>query len=167
MPDLSSHPNVYETCLRVLADRGWRASLSPRDVDEDDIWRATKGDVELWADNPIELLGLVGVWEARWPGEYVPWWWTRGNTGPSLWEQARDEADAENQARIDKLEALRRDDPAAWEARIRCVVTEYGDLRNAASILEIPRSALRRLVDEDPRLADLRGAPDDPRGLRR
>ena len=156
MPDLSSHPNVYETCLRVIADRGWRIAARLGDDDESMGWEAARDDVVLWADNPIELLGLVGVWEARWPGAYEPWWWTRGNVGPSLWERARDEAEAEQQARIDRLEALRRDAPADWEAAIRRAIEDYGDVYNAACVLEIPSSALRRFL-EDPRLADLRG----------
>jgi hypothetical protein len=166
VPDLSSHPNVYESCLRVLEQRGWRVATTLGEDDESDGWRVTREDVELWADNPIELLGLVGVWEARWPGVYEPWWWTRGNIGPSVWERARDEAEADEEARIERYEALRRDDPAAWEAKIRGTIEEYGDLHNAATILEIPRAALRRFL-EDPRLADLRSAPADPGAYRR
>ncbi len=161
MPDLASHPNVYNTCLQVLAERGFRATISPGDEEAQDSWVASREGVELWADNPIELLGLVAVWEARWPGAYEPWWWSRGNTGPSLWEQARDEAEAEQAERIARFEAPRRADPDAWAARIRATIAEYGDLLNAASILEIPRSALRRFLD-DPRLADLRSTPEEP-----
>ena len=166
MPDLSSHPNVYESCLRVLEDRGWRIVIAPGEDDEGDGWRALRGEVELWADNPIELLGLVGVWEARWPGEYEPWWWTRGNTGPSVSERVLDEAEADEAAQIERYEAQRRDDPDAWEAKIRGTIVAYGDLYNSAEVLEIPRAALRRFL-EDPRLADLQDAPADPSAYRR
>lgn len=165
MSNLSSHPNVYETCLQLLADKGWRIATNLSDQDAPDSWVGLRGDVELWADNPIELLGLVAVWEARWPGQYEAWWWIRGNTGPSLWERARDQAQGEQKARIERLEGLRRDDPVVWGKKIRHAIEEYGDLLNASAMLEIPRTLLRELL-QSPELADLRDTPDDPSVIR-
>ncbi len=89
-----------------------------------------------------------------------------GGWRPRSVKTTRDEAEADEEARIERYEALRRDDPVAWEAKIRGTIEEYGDLHNAATILEIPRAALRRFL-EDPRLADLRSAPADPGAYRR
>ena len=79
MAALSSHANVFNTCLRILRTRGWVLAL---DGEEDaDLaacsWRAEKGGYDLHADNPIELLGLATIYDVRAPREPPrPYWWT-------------------------------------------------------------------------------------------
>jgi hypothetical protein len=169
MATLGSHPNVYETCLRMLVDRGWRITVAFGDEDEDEChsrsWAALRNagdeDIRLCADNPIELLGLVNIWEARWPGTYAPWWWRQDIAGSSLQQQIDDEAERELQLRIDRFEAWREADSAGWEAVIRSTIKEYGDLSNSAAILNIPRTVLRCAL-ERPELNDLRNIRRDP-----
>jgi len=74
MPALSSHANIYNTCLRILQERGYTLSL--KESDDDYIWIAAKGEYDFWADNPIELLGLASIYEYHAPtDDPVPYWW--------------------------------------------------------------------------------------------
>ncbi len=78
MPALSSHLNVWNTCLRILRERGWNLGIegeTEADLSEC-LWSAHKSGYELWGDNPIELLGLAAVYEHHAPtGPQDPYWW--------------------------------------------------------------------------------------------
>ena len=71
MPDLSSYLNVYNTALVVLERKGWTLR---RDKVCDD-WYATKDGWEFLADNPMELLGLVSIYEHHAPKKKAEYWW--------------------------------------------------------------------------------------------
>ena len=71
MPSLSSYPNVYNTCLVILQRRGFTLSCAQND----DQWFAEKGGLNFQADNPIELLGLIGVYEEIKPITASEYWW--------------------------------------------------------------------------------------------
>ncbi len=81
---LASHLNVYNTCLRILAERGYALRVSGEVKEEgqfptDCLWIAEKDDFYFCADNPIELLGLVAVRDHLQPEEDVSYWWrTKG-----------------------------------------------------------------------------------------
>ena len=38
-------------------------------------WYADKNGISLYADNPIELLGLARIYEHHQPKEDTPYWW--------------------------------------------------------------------------------------------
>ncbi len=71
MPDLSSHLNVYNTALVILERKGWSLSFDkPRDV-----WFAKRDGWELLADDPMQLLGLVRIYEHHSPNTKQEYWW--------------------------------------------------------------------------------------------
>ena len=77
---LASHANVYGTCLRILRSRGF--DLEVRGDPEPDgsypvekHWIARKGGFYFCGDNPVELLGLVAVFDHVQPATDRPYWW--------------------------------------------------------------------------------------------
>ena len=68
---LSSYPNVYNTCLIILQRRGFklRCELPAEN------WIAEKSGFTFLADNPIELLGLVGIHDELRPESDTDDWW--------------------------------------------------------------------------------------------
>lgn len=81
MSRLSAHANVYNTCLRLIREKGYHLSLEG-DTDKDGIiipesliWTAEKGEYDFLAHNPIELLGLVSIHEKIQPTSSEPYWW--------------------------------------------------------------------------------------------
>ena len=81
MSRLSSNANVYNTCLRIIREKGYGLNLSG-ELDEDEmiipesmLWSAEKGEYDFLADNPIELLGLVAIHEKINPQEDKSYWW--------------------------------------------------------------------------------------------
>jgi hypothetical protein len=92
---LSSHINVWNTCLRILRQRGFALRVDgdarpdgcyPTDAD----WMAEKDDFYFCADNPIELLGLVAVHDHVKPREDVPCWWQVD--GPDIYTELMEAA---------------------------------------------------------------------------
>ena len=71
MPDLSSYLNVYNTALVVLDRKGW----SLRFEKAQDRWYAKKDEWEFLADDPMQLLGLVAIFENRAPKKKEEYWW--------------------------------------------------------------------------------------------
>jgi hypothetical protein len=71
MADLSAYLNVYNTALVVIERKGWslRFEKSP------ERWFAKKGDWELLADDPMQLLGLVAIHEHHSPKAKAEYWW--------------------------------------------------------------------------------------------
>jgi hypothetical protein len=83
---LFSYPNVWNTCLLILRERGYRLYLLG---DPDELgtisrcsWNAEKDGMKLRADNPIELLGLAGIHDYHRPSKDTPYWWRVA--GPSI-----------------------------------------------------------------------------------
>jgi hypothetical protein len=76
---LFSYPNVWNTCLLILRERGYHLYLTG-DPDEAGTssrcaWNAEKNGIKLRGASPIELLGLAGVYEYHRPGRESPYWW--------------------------------------------------------------------------------------------
>jgi len=71
MPDLSSYPNVYNTCLVLIERRGFKLSYDR----VADAWYAAKDGFTLRADNPSELLGIVTIFEELKPNTHDEYWW--------------------------------------------------------------------------------------------
>jgi hypothetical protein len=77
---LSSHINVWNTCLRILRQRGFALRVEGEARADgchptDALWIAEKDGFFFCGDNPIELLGLVAVHDRVRPGEDLPYWW--------------------------------------------------------------------------------------------
>lgn len=115
---LSSHVNVFNTCLRILAEKGyavrvevsdeWRSRRTeaeqfaliamfapPGEMEQGrglnrHLWFAEKDGFYFCADNPIELLGLVAVRDHMKPAEDVSYWWR--TDGPDLHAEFLDQA---------------------------------------------------------------------------
>ncbi len=157
MPSLSSHANVFETCLQILARRGYELSFEWPEEDEQShgAFTAARDGFSFLADNPIELLGLVTVHDDVRPTTQEPYWWSAKTDGSRVWDRLRVEATAREEARHATLEALRVRDASAWAREVRAAFDQGGDLRNAATLLGVTRAELRRML-EDPRLEDLR-----------
>ena len=91
---LSSNANVYNTCLRILRQRGYALRLDyGADVGEEyesPLWIAEKDGFRFMADNAIELLGLTAVFEFVKPKKNEPYWWSV--EGPDIWDELRGDA---------------------------------------------------------------------------
>lgn len=93
---LTSYPNVWNSCLIVLREQGFKLQLlgepGPHRLWDYCLWRATIGDFVLTASNPIELLGLATIYERQ--NEKQPqhprdnWWRV---DGPDLASELLDE----------------------------------------------------------------------------
>ena len=73
-----SYHNVWNTCLFILRERGYRLFLVGRDAPEllsQCTWNAERAGMKLRADNPIELLGLAAVHDYHQPTADIPYWW--------------------------------------------------------------------------------------------
>jgi hypothetical protein len=96
---LGSHVNVYNTCLRILRARGFELEVSGEPEPDGSYpvvcqWIARKGDFYFCGDNPIELLGLVAVYDYVRPDEDRPYWWTV--EGSDLWSELMEAAFPDN-----------------------------------------------------------------------
>lgn len=77
---LTSHLNVWNTCLHILRKRGFALRVDGELMPDgcypiQAIWIAEKGIFYFSADNPIELIGLVAVHDHVQPSADVPYWW--------------------------------------------------------------------------------------------
>ena len=64
MPALGDNLNVWNTCLAILRERGYTLSLEADDPNADlakCFWVAEKDGYDLWASDPIQLLGLASI----------------------------------------------------------------------------------------------------------
>ncbi|WP_266156936.1 hypothetical protein [Dyella silvatica] len=92
---LGSHANVFNACLRILRDRGFKLKIEG-EIDSDlcyptnALWTAEKNGFRFTGDNPIELLGLVGIYDHLKPDENRPYWWRV--EGPDVWDELMSEA---------------------------------------------------------------------------
>lgn len=77
---LGSHLNVYNTCLHILQSRGFELEVSGEPAPDNSypascLWIARRGDFHFCGDNPIELIGLVAIYDHLQPSEDIPYWW--------------------------------------------------------------------------------------------
>lgn len=84
---LGSCGNVNNTCLIILKNKGFDITIDG-DLNDDEyptdaLWIAEKDGFKFMADNPIELLGLVGIYEYKKPKEDIPYWWLIKE--PDIW----------------------------------------------------------------------------------
>src|SRR5262245_21807180 len=71
MPALSEYPNVFNTALLVIQQKGFRVWL-----DKADEWYGAERDGwEFKATSPIALLGLIAIFEHHQPKQFREYWW--------------------------------------------------------------------------------------------
>ena len=61
---VSAGNTIVPACL-VIRDKGYIISKDDGPGVSEETWRATKDDIELVAEDPLSLLGLVAMYEAR------------------------------------------------------------------------------------------------------
>jgi hypothetical protein len=93
-PRLFSYPNVWNSCLLLARAMGFSLRLVGHPDQDGSIshcsWRATREDgTELTAANPIELAGLIALYNHHWPQRNEEYWW-RIN-GPDLLKELREQ----------------------------------------------------------------------------
>jgi hypothetical protein len=79
-PKLFSYRNVWNSCLLLARSKGFSLQLVGHPDERESTswcrWRATKEDgTELTADNPIELAGLIALYEHHRPAQGQDYWW--------------------------------------------------------------------------------------------
>lgn len=86
MASLSSALNVYNTCLLILRRRGYE--LWTKEINKEIIWFAKKNEYDFAAYSPIELLGLVSIYEYQKPETSSKgYWWKVEGENDELLEQ--------------------------------------------------------------------------------
>jgi hypothetical protein len=71
MSDLSAYLNVYNAALVILERKGFSLRFDA----SREWWYAKKGDWEFLADDPMQLLGLVAIYERQSPTTKEEYWW--------------------------------------------------------------------------------------------
>ena len=71
MPALGAYANVDNTALVVLQRKGFRVWTD----DTESEWFAERDGWDFMADDPIQLLGLIAIFEFQQPTEFREYWW--------------------------------------------------------------------------------------------
>ncbi len=69
MPTLSEHSNVHNTALILLGRKGYQV------WEEQKLYFAEKDGWDFCADDPVQLLGLISIFDTLSPTEYSDYWW--------------------------------------------------------------------------------------------
>jgi hypothetical protein len=151
MATLNNHVNVWGTCLQILHRKGFRMRLElDADSDFEGTYVAEKDGLDFLADNPLELLGLVAIYEEVKPAAVPPYWWCVKGDGPDH-SRLLNEAGEKREAREKELAAMRELDPGKWIEMIRDVLDNSGSDSDAAGQLGITTEVMRKFL-EDPLL---------------
>ena len=91
-----AHVNIWNDCLHIVKSAGWELRIEPeRDEDDNPLtaprldqvtWIAEKGEFVLIGHTPVELLGLMALYDFRKPDQPTPYWWNIPNCG-DIWEE--------------------------------------------------------------------------------
>jgi len=93
---LASYTNVWNTCLRILRQRGYALRVTGEVDSEGSVipqtcnWIAEKDGFYFCGDNPIELLGLTAVRDFVQPHKDESYWWVVD--GDDIWKELYDSA---------------------------------------------------------------------------
>ena len=71
MPALSYYTNVHNTALVILQRKGYRVWTRR----EPELFCAEKDGWDFWADDPVQLLGLISIHEFHHPPAWREYWW--------------------------------------------------------------------------------------------
>jgi len=111
--------------------------------DDPHSYTAMLGDIDLVADNPIELLGLAAIHDVLRPSTHEPYWW-------------RIEAEEEELGISDQLlEAaitralweLRERDPARWQREVASALASVSESCTPAEALGVSEQELPRVLE--------------------
>lgn len=89
---LASHLNVFNSCLRILRAKGYELSVSGERTPDGGLpyeahWIAERDGFYFCGDNPIELLGLVAIYDHVQPAADEPYWWRVHDSDEDLWAE--------------------------------------------------------------------------------
>ena len=144
MAALSSHPNTWSTCLRILRQKGYRLSKHYDSFFDDEPgyhYRAEKDGYDFVADNPLELLGLTNIYEFVQPSDWKPYWWAIEG------EDIENELSTIGFERV--LDELRMKDPQHWETEIRKAIAEANEEASAAERLGVSEKYVKNILHDD------------------
>ena len=71
MPALSAYLNVWNTCLVILQNKGFRTWTD----EAENYFFAERDGWDFMADDPIQLLGLIAIFEHTNPTKREEYWW--------------------------------------------------------------------------------------------
>lgn len=71
MPALGAAANVLNTALVVIQRKGFHVWSDKTE----NYWYAEKDGWDFMADDPIQLLGLIAIFEHQKPTEFREYWW--------------------------------------------------------------------------------------------
>ena len=71
MPALSCHTNVHNTALVILQRKGYRVWTKQDGC----LICAEKDGWDFMADDPVQLLGVVAIYEFHQPSAHREYWW--------------------------------------------------------------------------------------------
>lgn len=71
MPALSYYSNVHNTALVILQRKGYRVWTEQ----DRDLICAEKDGWDFMADDAVQLLGLISIYEAQQPSAFREYWW--------------------------------------------------------------------------------------------
>lgn len=74
MSALGDAGNVQNTALSILSQKGYQIWQ-----DESGEYGAEKNGWDFYANSPVGLLGLIGIYEFKQPSQYSPDWWFQDN----------------------------------------------------------------------------------------
>lgn len=150
---LGDHPNVYITCIEILNQQGWKIELIPilyenEYGNKNGVYTqivAKRNEIEIYAEDPLRLLGLATIDQYHQPHNGEPYWWSIKS---DLLEQLEDEA-------LDKsfLEYKIRK-PNAWKEVIINAIEEYKKKPKTRieEIIGISLKLYEQILNENPEL---------------
>ena len=78
MPALGAFSNVWNTALHILRQKGYQVWTD----ETQDTWYAERDGWDYTGNDPIQLLGLVAIYESVAPTCFEPYWWLVNTPGP-------------------------------------------------------------------------------------
>jgi hypothetical protein len=75
MPNLSYYSNVHNTALVILQRKGYRVWTKPNAKGDGKWICAEKDGWDFLAGDPVQLLGIVSIFEFHQPSDCPDYWW--------------------------------------------------------------------------------------------
>ena len=145
--NLGDHPNVFSTCIEILNIQGWKIEIIPEPYEnEDKLYShiiATRNKTQIYAADPLKLLGLAAIDNFNQPHGEKPYWWSiKGN----LYEQLKDEA-------LEKsFLTFKKNNPDKWKNIIIKSIREHKNFNNVYEDIGISSKTFFKIIEENPDL---------------
>jgi hypothetical protein len=150
MAALAAHVNVWETCLQLLERKGFVLRVELDEGEGYSQWYGERDGFDFVAGNPIELRGLVVVFEDIQPERHQPYWWS-ASTDESIRVSDRLACDAETREAM----ALKWQERPEWARRVReAWENSEHDVKDTADALGFCTRVIRPLLVDMELLAD-------------